>query len=157
MFKSAPKGVRDKVHTLRTVRDLEIAYRKVKEAKHVVILGGGILGTELAWHLGRMSTSHHIDRYRIDKNNVDRYHIDRYYINRYYMYRYYMYRYHIDRYHIYRYQIDRYQIDRYHIDRYHIDIYYIDRYHMNTITYHMECNPCLCKAHSILRLSSRDC
>ncbi|KOB78257.1 Uncharacterized protein OBRU01_02758 [Operophtera brumata] len=55
LLKSAPKAVRKKVQTLRTIRDLEIAYRKVKEAKHVVILGGGVLGTELAWHLGRMN------------------------------------------------------------------------------------------------------
>ncbi|XP_026751641.2 apoptosis-inducing factor 1, mitochondrial [Galleria mellonella] len=55
IFKSAPKAVRDRVCTFRTVRDLEIAYRKVKAAKHVVILGGGCLGCELAWHLGRMN------------------------------------------------------------------------------------------------------
>ncbi|CAK1588880.1 unnamed protein product [Parnassius mnemosyne] len=55
MFKSAPKPVRDRVCTLRTIRDLEIAYRSVKAAKHVVIIGGGSLGCELAWHLGRMN------------------------------------------------------------------------------------------------------
>ncbi|XP_072945364.1 apoptosis-inducing factor 1, mitochondrial-like [Epargyreus clarus] len=55
VFKSAPKGVRDKVCSLRTIRDLEIAYRKVKKAKHVVIIGGGTLGCELAWHLGKMN------------------------------------------------------------------------------------------------------
>ncbi|XP_030023365.2 apoptosis-inducing factor 1, mitochondrial [Manduca sexta] len=55
VFKSAPKGVRDKVSTIRTIRDLEIAYRKVKAAKHVVIIGGGTLGCELAWHLGKMN------------------------------------------------------------------------------------------------------
>ncbi|CAG5057879.1 unnamed protein product [Parnassius apollo] len=55
MFKSAPKPVRDRVCTLRTIRDLEIAYRSVKAAKHVAIIGGGPLGCELAWHLGRMN------------------------------------------------------------------------------------------------------
>nr|XP_034836353.1 apoptosis-inducing factor 1, mitochondrial-like [Maniola hyperantus] len=54
IFKSAPKFVRERVQTLRTVRDLETAYRKVKAAKHVVILGGGFLGSELAWYLARM-------------------------------------------------------------------------------------------------------
>ncbi|CAH2055603.1 unnamed protein product, partial [Iphiclides podalirius] len=55
MFKSAPKPVRDRVCTLRTIRDLEVAYRSVKSAKHVVVIGGGPLGCELAWHLGRMN------------------------------------------------------------------------------------------------------
>ncbi|XP_075982271.1 apoptosis-inducing factor 1, mitochondrial-like [Anticarsia gemmatalis] len=55
MFKSAPKEVRQRVTNLRTIRDLEIAYRKVKAARHVVIIGGGTLGTELAYHLGRMN------------------------------------------------------------------------------------------------------
>ncbi|KAL0830163.1 hypothetical protein ABMA28_003620 [Loxostege sticticalis] len=55
IFKSAPKAVRDRVTTLRTIRDLEIAYRKVKKSKHVVIIGGGCLGCELAWYLGRMN------------------------------------------------------------------------------------------------------
>ncbi|KAJ0172493.1 hypothetical protein K1T71_011632 [Dendrolimus kikuchii] len=55
IFKSAPKPVRERVCALRTIRDLEIAYRKVKKAKHVVIIGGGCLGCELAWHLGRMN------------------------------------------------------------------------------------------------------
>ncbi|CAH0718902.1 unnamed protein product, partial [Brenthis ino] len=55
VFKSAPKPVRDKVCTLRTIRDLEIAYRKVKASKHVVVIGGGFLGCELAWYLGRMN------------------------------------------------------------------------------------------------------
>ncbi|XP_047538897.1 apoptosis-inducing factor 1, mitochondrial-like [Vanessa atalanta] len=54
IFKSASKQVRDRVCTLRTIRDLEIAYRKVKASKHVVIIGGGFLGCELAWYLGRM-------------------------------------------------------------------------------------------------------
>lgn len=55
VFKTAPKEVREKVMAFHTIRDLEIAFRKVRAAKHVVILGGGPLGTELAWHLGRMS------------------------------------------------------------------------------------------------------
>ncbi|CAG9572000.1 unnamed protein product [Danaus chrysippus] len=55
IFKSAPKEVRDRVTTLHTIRDLEIAYRKVKSSKHVTIIGGGLLGTELAWYLGRMN------------------------------------------------------------------------------------------------------
>ncbi|CAH2264642.1 jg6250 [Pararge aegeria aegeria] len=61
IFKSAPKFVRERVQTLRTVRDLELAYRKVKAAKHVVILGGGFLGSELSWYLGRMKkeVDHH--------------------------------------------------------------------------------------------------
>ncbi|XP_013139250.1 PREDICTED: apoptosis-inducing factor 1, mitochondrial isoform X1 [Papilio polytes] len=55
MFKSAPKAVRDRVCTLRTIRDLEIAYRSVKKSKHVVVIGGGPLGCELAWYLARMN------------------------------------------------------------------------------------------------------
>ncbi|VVC90148.1 unnamed protein product [Leptidea sinapis] len=55
IFKTAPKSVRDKVCTMRTIRDLEIAYREVKKAKHVTIIGGGLLGCELAWYIGRMS------------------------------------------------------------------------------------------------------
>ncbi|KPI98287.1 Putative apoptosis-inducing factor 1, mitochondrial [Papilio xuthus] len=55
MFKSAPKAVRDRVCNLRTIRDLEIAYRSVKKSKHVVVIGGGPLGCELAWYLGRMN------------------------------------------------------------------------------------------------------
>ncbi|XP_037871110.1 apoptosis-inducing factor isoform X1 [Bombyx mori] len=55
VFKSAPKAVRQKVCALRTVRDLELAQRGVRRARHVVVLGGGCLGTELAWHLGRMN------------------------------------------------------------------------------------------------------
>ncbi|XP_060806156.1 apoptosis-inducing factor 1, mitochondrial [Amyelois transitella] len=55
LFCSAPKPVRDKVSVLRTIRDLELSYRRVKEAKHVTIVGGGVLGCELAWHLGRMN------------------------------------------------------------------------------------------------------
>ncbi|XP_047515412.1 apoptosis-inducing factor 1, mitochondrial-like isoform X2 [Pieris napi] len=55
IFKNAPKSIRDRVCTLRTIRDLEIAYRKVKKSKHVTIIGAGPLGCELAWHLGRMN------------------------------------------------------------------------------------------------------
>ncbi|KAL4703332.1 hypothetical protein ACJJTC_013098 [Scirpophaga incertulas] len=55
IFKAAPKSVRNRVTTFRTIRDLEIAYRKIKASKHVVIVGGGPLGCELAWHLGRMN------------------------------------------------------------------------------------------------------
>ncbi|XP_063832154.1 uncharacterized protein LOC135081364 [Ostrinia nubilalis] len=55
IFKNAPKAVRDRVTTLRTIRDLEIAYRKVKDSKHVVIIGGGTIGCELAWHFGKMN------------------------------------------------------------------------------------------------------
>ncbi|XP_047027846.1 apoptosis-inducing factor 1, mitochondrial-like isoform X1 [Helicoverpa zea] len=55
IIKSAPKAVREKVCTMRTVRDLELAYRKVKEAKHVTVIGAGPLGCELAWHLGKMN------------------------------------------------------------------------------------------------------
>ncbi|XP_050682782.1 apoptosis-inducing factor 1, mitochondrial-like [Leptidea sinapis] len=55
IFKTAPKSVRDKVCTMRTIRDLEIAYREVKKAKHVTIIGGGLLGCELAWYIGRMN------------------------------------------------------------------------------------------------------
>lgn len=54
IFKTAPKAVRERVMTIRTVRDLETAYHKVQEAKHVTIIGGGLIGTELAYHLGRM-------------------------------------------------------------------------------------------------------
>ncbi|XP_035442549.1 apoptosis-inducing factor 1, mitochondrial isoform X2 [Spodoptera frugiperda] len=55
IVKSAPKQVRERVCTLRTIRDFEIAYRKVKEANHVTVIGAGPLGCELAWHLGRMN------------------------------------------------------------------------------------------------------
>ncbi|XP_038218740.1 apoptosis-inducing factor 1, mitochondrial-like [Zerene cesonia] len=55
IFKYAPKAVRERVCTLRTIRDLEIAFRKVKKSKHVTIIGAGPLGCELAWHLGRMN------------------------------------------------------------------------------------------------------
>ncbi|XP_049878849.1 apoptosis-inducing factor 1, mitochondrial-like [Pectinophora gossypiella] len=54
IFKTAPKFVRERVTTIREIRDLEIAYRKVRDAKHVTIIGGGHLGAELAWHLGKM-------------------------------------------------------------------------------------------------------
>lgn len=54
IFKTAPKAVRERVTTFRTIRDLEIAYRKVQDAKHVTIIGGGLIGTELAYHIGRM-------------------------------------------------------------------------------------------------------
>ncbi|XP_052744561.1 putative apoptosis-inducing factor 1, mitochondrial [Bicyclus anynana] len=55
IFKSAPKFVRERVQVMRSIRDLELAYRRVKAARHVVILGGGFLGSELAWYLARMS------------------------------------------------------------------------------------------------------
>ncbi|CAH0663642.1 unnamed protein product [Spodoptera exigua] len=55
IIKSAPKQVRERVCTMRTIRDFEIAYRKVKEAQHVTVIGAGPLGCELAWHLGRMN------------------------------------------------------------------------------------------------------
>ncbi|XP_073954351.1 apoptosis-inducing factor 1, mitochondrial-like [Choristoneura fumiferana] len=55
IFRIAPKPVRERVCTLRTVRDLEVAYRRVKDAKHVTIIGGGVLGCELAWYLAKMN------------------------------------------------------------------------------------------------------
>ncbi|KAJ8721101.1 hypothetical protein PYW08_006566 [Mythimna loreyi] len=56
IIKAAPKAVRDKICRLRTIRDLEIAFRRVKEAKHVTVVGAGPLGCELAWYLGKMNT-----------------------------------------------------------------------------------------------------
>ncbi|KAJ8728510.1 hypothetical protein PYW07_006206 [Mythimna separata] len=56
IIKAAPKAVRDKICLMRTIRDFEIAFRKVKESKHVTVVGAGPLGCELAWFLGKMNT-----------------------------------------------------------------------------------------------------
>ncbi|KAI5636934.1 pyridine nucleotide-disulfide oxidoreductase domain-containing protein [Phthorimaea operculella] len=53
-YKTSPKFVRDRITTIRKIRDLEIAYRKVREAKHVTVVGGGYLGSEISWFMGRM-------------------------------------------------------------------------------------------------------
>ncbi|KAJ2945272.1 hypothetical protein O0L34_g9350 [Tuta absoluta] len=53
-YKTSPRFVRERIATIRKIRDLEIAYRKVREAKHVTIIGGGFLGSEVAWWMGRM-------------------------------------------------------------------------------------------------------
>ncbi|XP_048481332.1 apoptosis-inducing factor 1, mitochondrial-like [Plutella xylostella] len=52
VFKSAPRDVRNKVTYLRTIKDFDAAYKRVKRAKHVTVVGGGILGSELAYYLG---------------------------------------------------------------------------------------------------------
>ncbi|XP_063384580.1 apoptosis-inducing factor 1, mitochondrial-like [Cydia fagiglandana] len=66
IFKIASKEVRSKMTTFRKIRDLEIAFRKVREARHVTVIGGGPLGCELAWHLAKMEE-------KVEKDEKDKY------------------------------------------------------------------------------------